>query len=66
MNESIRQAIADQWTGKACYLDGAPAIIAGRLLPFAKVATLDGKRSLEWAWHTVNRVMRDRHGFFES
>jgi hypothetical protein len=62
---SVQQAIADQWTGERCYLDGAPAKIVGRLLPFAHVVTDDGKRSVEWAWHTVNRIMR-RDRYFVS
>lgn len=61
--DTIRKAIADQFAGQACYLDGAPAKIMGRLERFAIVATLDpsGPR-VEYDWHTVNLVMRrDRY-----
>ncbi len=61
MPESMRRAIADRWTGERCYLDGAPAKVIGRLLPFARIVTNDGARSYEWAWQTVNTIMqRDR------
>jgi hypothetical protein len=55
--DTITAAIADQWTGHHCYLDDKPAIISGRLNRFATVATTDGTQCVEFAWHTVNRIM---------
>ncbi len=54
---------AKRWTGEACTLDGKPATVVGRKLPFAIVHTvdvLDGPIA-EFAWPTVDRIMqRDR------
>jgi len=63
--DTISRAIAEQFAGRRCYLDGAPAKIVGRQNGAATVATDDGQRAMEWSWHTVNRVMRCG-GFFES
>lgn len=46
-------------------LDGKPACIAGRLNPFATVATLDGKARFEFTWETVARIV-DKGGKFKS
>lgn len=54
---SLRQVLADRWTGARCTLNGKPAVIRGRLLPFASVAYLNTPVSVEYTWETVNRVM---------
>jgi hypothetical protein len=56
-------AMADRWAGRHCYLDDKPAIISGRLLPHAQVATTDGKQSVEFSWETVNRIMYGKMEF---
>lgn len=58
-----RKRIADRWAGTQCYLDGKLAIIAGRLNDFATIATLDGSQSVDFAWLTVDRIMRGRMEF---
>lgn len=65
--DAITRAIADRWAGEPCYLDGAPAKITGRLNAYGTVAPLDvGLGKVEHSWHTINRVMRERGGFFET
>lgn len=62
---SILKAMREQWSGAHCVLDGKPALVAGRLEPFATIATVDGSQAIQFAWHTVNRIMR-RDGQFKS
>ena len=58
------ELLANQWTGKACELDGQPARIVGRLLPFAKIAPDNPNlSSVEYSWETVNRIMRTTQAF---
>lgn len=57
MQDTITRAAAELWTGTHCYLDDKPAKITGRLNAYATVATMDGKQAVEFAWHTVNRIM---------
>ena len=47
-----------------CYLDDKPAVICGWRNKFATVATLDGKSSFQWAWGTVDNVMRRGRRFY--
>ncbi len=55
---SLRQVIADQWSGRPCTLDGQPAKITGRLQTFATVSCLTPYGpAVEFAWETVQRVM---------
>lgn len=63
MQSVIEREIANQFAGKSCWLDGKEAKVGGRLNRFATVATLDGKQSLEYSWHVVNRVMRANREF---
>ena len=62
-NDPIQKEIAKQFTGESCYLDGAPAKVTGRLNAFATIAPLNpALPSVEYSWHTVNRIMRkDRY-----
>jgi hypothetical protein len=60
------KAIADQYSGAACYLDGVPAKIVGRANEFATVAALNSAAAVQYSWHAVNRIMRDRGRFFET
>ena len=55
----------DHLVGRAVTLDGKPAIIAGRLNPFATIAALDGSAAYEWAWGTATRIA-DAGGDFRS
>ena len=48
----------DKYAGAVCTLDGKPAKIAGRLLPFAKVAQIDSALEVEFSWSTVDRIMQ--------
>ena len=54
----------DLVNAKNITLDGRPAVIGGTRLPFAKVSTLDGRCSAEWAWETVARIVA-RDGAFK-
>lgn len=54
------------YAGADCTLDGEPATIAGRALPFAIVAHYPRGLRVEYAWATVAHVMRDRGGAFRS
>ncbi len=54
---SVRETLV----GEHCYLDGHAAIVQGRLLPYGRISTLDGKRSFEYSWQAIQRVMaKDR------
>lgn len=80
--ERERSALANRWTCAECTLNGQPAIIRGRLLPFAMVVPLDRvpdgakiipsalQRSagpgIEYSWHAVDHVMRERAGAFSA
>lgn len=65
MQDTITRAIADRWAGEKCYLNGAPATVRGRLLPFAKITPQDERlAAVEYSWHTVQRIM-ERGGFFD-
>ena len=61
--DTIVEAIANRWAGKPCYLNDKPAKIVGRLNPFATVATMDGSQSVEFSWHTINRIMYGKMEF---
>ncbi len=66
MHDTITKAIADRWAGEKCHLNGAPSKITGRLNKFATIAPLNiAIASVEFNWHTVNRVMLEKGGFFE-
>lgn len=55
-----------QWVGASCLLDGRPAIVCGRVDDYATVATLPNGPKYEFAWITVDRIMRERGGRFVS
>lgn len=65
MEPTTRQ-IADSYAGCACTLDGKPAKITGRLLPFARVGLMEGSLNVEFAWQTVRLVMTEQNGAFRS
>jgi hypothetical protein len=52
---------------KPVTLNGRPAIISGRLSPFAVVRTNDGDRGYvgEWSWHSVRHVIENNAGAFK-
>jgi hypothetical protein len=58
-----KQELADKWTGEPCTLDGKPARIQGRLNEFATVATLPDGPAYQWAWETVDRIMKAAGNF---
>lgn len=51
------RVIADEWTGKACRLDGKPAKVMGRLNEFATIAQIPEGHSCEFTWGQVDNVM---------
>ena len=54
-----------QLVGRACTLNGEPAIVAGWRAPFATVRQVRTGLSAEWAWTTAARLL-ERGGAFES
>ena len=52
---------------KPVTLNGRPALISGRLSPFAMVRTNDGPRAYvgEWSWHSVRHVIEENNGAFK-
>ena len=52
-----KREIADAYAGKDCTLDGEPARIVGRCLPFARVRS--DTQDVEFAWETIRRVMEE-------
>ena len=63
---TTQKTSAEKYAGEICTLDGEPARIVGRLLPFATVRTIrDGGPSFDYAWETVARVM-ENGGIFHS
>lgn len=56
-------SLADQWAGQSCTLNGKPAKITGRLLPHGIVSEINGPISHEWAWKTIDRIMRKDKAF---
>ena len=63
---TTQKTSAEKYAGEICTLDGEPARIVGRLLPFATVRTIrDGGPSFDYAWETVARVM-ENGGKFHS
>lgn len=57
------QEIANKYAGESCQLDGLPAVIQGRLLPFAHVRTIDMSKEAEYSWQTILLVMENGGGF---
>lgn len=55
----------EKLVGRACTLNGEPAIIVGWRKPFATVRQVRTGLSAEWAWPTVERIL-ERGGRFES
>lgn len=49
---------ADKWAGESCTLNSRNAKIVGRLNRFATVAALDMTLSAQWAWETVDCIMK--------
>lgn len=61
------QEIADRWAGEACTLNGEPAKVQGRKLPYGVVAPLDAAfGGVEFAWQTIDDVMRAGGRFVTS
>ena len=57
-------ALANKWTATSCTLDGAPAMIWGRLNVMATILT--EHRAIAWAWRDVDIIMRFSGGRFTS
>ena len=53
----MQQQVKDEYAGRRCTLDGHPAKITGRLLPFAIVGTHFGGLAAEYSWEAVVRIM---------
>lgn len=47
-------------------LDDQPAAVGGYVNDFAMVMTLDGKQRVEFAWATVDHIVRNRDCKFKS
>lgn len=47
-------------------LNGRPALVAGWQKPFAKVFDLATGLSAEWAWATVDHIVTNREGRFQT
>ncbi len=62
---SLRKQLAERWAGTSCVLNDRPARVIGRLRNFAIVASDDNELRLEYAWETVDRIMK-RDGRFEA
>lgn len=58
--------IGRDFVGAECTLDGETAIVAGRLLDFARVMTLPAGPAYDYAWSTVELVMTEKDGAFRS
>lgn len=63
--DPVCKAIAEEWVGEACWIDGHPAKVVGRLCRFAMIRSDNGILCVEYSWHTVDRVMR-AHKEFKS
>ena len=59
----VSQEAKNRWAGVSCTLrvngKTVDAIVSGRLENYAMIRSLDGSCSLQWAWETVDRIMRD-------
>lgn len=62
----VTTAEREEMMAKPVTLNGRPALISGRLSPFAMVRTNDGERAYvgEWAWATVRHVIESNGGAF--
>jgi len=62
----VTTAEREELMAKPVTLNGRPALISGRLAPFAMVRTNDGERAYvgEWAWPTIRRVIEENGGAF--
>lgn len=63
----VTTAEREELMAKPVTLNGRPALISGRLAPFAMVRTNDGNRAYvgEWAWATVRHVIEESGGAFK-
>lgn len=61
-----KQEIADKYTGEDVTLDGQPAVVLGRLLPFGHVRNPRTGQSAEYAWETIQHVIETKGGAFKS
>ena len=61
-----KQEIANRWVGEDCALNGNPARISGRLLPYGIIGMTHGRgyrESAEFCWQTVDRIMKTTKTF---
>lgn len=63
---NAKQKLADEYAGQGCYLNGKPAKITGRLLPYAYITALPDGPSYEFAWETVDYIMTQKDRKFRS
>lgn len=63
MTPQEKRLAADRWTGEDCKLNGFPARVAGRLLPFGHVVTDDLNHRAEYSWETIDRIMQTHREF---
>jgi hypothetical protein len=47
-------------------LNGNPAVIRGWRNEFATVSALNSLENAEWAWETVDRIVREKNGEFKG
>lgn len=66
---SFKQAVMDEANAHGVTLNGEPATVCGTRLPFARVRVTSGPwrgSSFEFAWETVQHVVRTNGGRFKS
>jgi len=63
MKQSEIDALCDRAASIGITLNGKPAAIAGRLLPFGWICALDRSEKYEWSWEAISRTV-NRDGKF--
>jgi hypothetical protein len=59
-----RKVLAGKLTGRACTLDGQPAVVMGYLHTFALISQLQpGGKRMEYPWATVIETMKEDKNF---
>lgn len=62
----FRKELANKYAGAPVLLDGETAKVVGRNLPFAQVVSLVSAKSAEYAWQTIDFVIRSNGGHFKT
>lgn len=66
MATTIKSTRRQELCNEHVTLDGKPAGIGGYVNDFAMVIALDGSNRVEFAWETVDHIVRNRDGKFKS